>query len=336
MSTVDLRSDTVTRPTAAMKRAMVEAPLGDDVYGDDPTVNALEARVAERAGKEAALFVPSGTMANQIALALHTRPGDAVWMHEDAHPFQWEAAGAAAIAGAQIDPLPGEGGMLTAETLRAHSKKVDPHVAPTALVCVEDTTNRGGGRVWPIEQLDEVSAEAEAMGLPVHYDGARAFNAVVASDQPLARRVRGAATVSLCLSKGLGCPVGSVLCVPADLEQRARRLRKMLGGGLRQSGMLAAAGLHALEHHVQRLADDHARAREIYVALSLAQFQVQTPETNMVFVDVPDATAALAHLREHGVLAGAVGPRTLRLVTHLDVDDAGVERTLAAFESLPR
>jgi len=329
---VDLRSDTVTRPTPAMRNAIANAEVGDDVWGDDPTVNALEQRAAELAGKEAALFVPSGTMANQIAIRVHTRPGDEVLVHEDSHPLNWEAAGAAVIAGVQLRPLPGARGLLDPARVIAAIRHDDPHVAPATLLSVEDTANRGGGTVHPLELLDALAEVAHSRGLVTHLDGARVFNAVVASGIPLARRVRSYDTLSFCLSKGLGCPAGSLLCGPKDLIHVGRRVRKMLGGGMRQAGILAAAGWFALDHHIERLAEDHARAAWLAAGLRDLGLHADDPDTNMVYVHgVPDPVRAVESLRMRGILVGAVGPGTLRLVTHLDIDDVHIEATLQAF-----
>lgn len=334
---VDLRSDTVTRPTSAMRRAIAEAEVGDDVWGDDPTVTALEARAMALTGKEAAVFVPSGTMANQIALRLHTRPGDEVLLHEDSHPLNWEAGGAAVIAGVQLRPLPGARGLLDPDRVAAAVRPQDPHIAPATLLSVEDTANRGGGTVHPLALLDALADTAHTRGLSTHLDGARAFNAVVASGVPLDRRARGYDTVAFCLSKGLGCPVGSLLCGSADAIFLARRVRKMLGGGLRQAGVLAAAGLYALDHHIERLAEDHARASWLAAGLRDLGFHAEDPETNMVFAHSDRGAAGLvALLAARGVRVGAVGPSSLRMVTHLDVDDAGIEWTLAAFHEVLR
>lgn len=332
--TVDLRSDTVTRPTSAMKQAMVEAPVGDDVLGDDPTVQRLEAMAAELAGKEAALFTPSGTMANQIAIKLHTQSGDRVLLHEDAHPFHYETGAAAVISGVQLQTLPGAQGRFTPEAVRAAVRPDNVHYAPDALVCLEDTANRGGGAVWPVAQIDAVCEAASELGLATHMDGARVFNAVVASGVPLDRRVAAVDTLSFCLSKGLGAPVGSLLCGPADLIARGRRIRKMLGGGMRQAGVLAGAGVYALEHHVARLADDHARTARLAEGLVALGYTVVPPETNILYVDVPGAQAVQDALAEAGVLTSATGPDRMRLVVHLDVDDAGIDATLAAFAQL--
>lgn len=331
MPTVDLRSDTVTQPTPEMRRAMFDAPLGDDVLGDDPTVNALEARCAALSGKEAALFVPSGTMANLIAIALHTRPADEVLLHEHSHPFHYEGGGASAFAGVQLHTLPGPRGVIDPRDLRAAIRPDDPHAARSALLCVEDTHNRGGGKVQPLDNTDALCAEARRHGLKTHLDGARIWNAVVQSGVPLDRRARDFDTVSFCFSKGLGCPAGSVLCGTAAAMHEARRLRKRLGGAMRQSGFLAGAASYALDHHVERLARDHANAREVSLGLMIEGFDVETPETNIVQVVVPDAPAFVARLAERGVACFPVGPARVRLVFHLGVDDSAVKPVILAF-----
>lgn len=331
---VDLRSDTVTRPVPAMREAMMRAELGDDVLGDDPTVQALEALAAERAGTEAALFTTSGTMANQIAIACWTRPGDEVLMEAGAHPFNYEAGGAAAIAGVQIRTAEGERGILSPGAVWPLIRRPDPHHAPATLLCLENTSNRGGGTIYPLETLDALCDGARVRGLRTHLDGARVFNAVVASGEPLDRIARGFDSIAFCLSKGLGAPVGSILAGPADFIERARRVRKMLGGGMRQTGILAAAGIYALEHHVERLAEDHARARRLAEGLRALGLRVDPPETNMVYVEIDDAPGASARLEAEGVRCFATAPRRLRLVLHLDVDDAGVERAIAGFAAL--
>lgn len=330
---IDLRSDTVTRPTAAMKQAMVDAPLGDDVFGDDPTVNRLEAIAAVHAGKAAAMFVPSGTMANQIAIRLHTQSGDEVLLEAGSHPYQYESGAAGMISGVLLRPLPGRGGILDPAQIEVNPDNV--HYARTSLLCVEDTHNRGGGTFHTLEQLDGLAAKAKAIRIASHLDGARGFNAAIASGQPLARRAQGFDTVSFCLSKGLGCPVGSLLCGSVDTIARARRIRKMLGGGMRQVGMLAAAGIYALDHHITRLADDHRRARELSMGLLMAGIDVKLPPTNLIYVDVADAGAVQTGLANQGILANATSPTRVRLVVHLDVDDAAVQQTVRAFEKLP-
>ena len=331
---VDFRSDTVTQPTPAMKQAMVDAPLGDDVLGDEPTVQRLEAAMAERAGKQAALYMPSGTMANLVAIRIHTSPGDEVLMHAGAHPFNYEAAGAAAFAGVQTRPLPGERGLLDLAPVAAAIRPEDDHFAPATLLCVEDTANLGGGSVYPLERIDALTALAHDHGLRAHLDGARAFNAVVASGVSLARRARDFDTASVCFSKGLGAPVGSVLVGSAEAMHLGRRMRKLLGGGMRQSGMLAAACLHALDHHVDRLAEDHANAQRLYEGLTALGYAARSPDTNMVYVDVPDGPRWQDLLDEAGVRCFATGPNTLRLVLHLDVATAGVDFALSVFERM--
>jgi threonine aldolase len=331
---VDLRSDTVTRPRPAMKQAMLDAPLGDDVLGDDPTVQALEARAAALSGKEAALFVPSGTMANLLAIRCQTRLGDEVLLHPDSHPYNYEAGGAAAFAGVQLRTLTGPHGRFSPDAVRAAVRGPDPHFAPAALVCVEDTTNRGGGGVWPLEQLDAVGDTAHALGLRAHVDGARVMNAVVASGVPLSRRVKAFDSVAFCFSKGLGAPVGSVLAADVPTITLARRMRKLLGGGMRQSGMLAAAALYALEHHVERLAEDHARAQTLADGLLALGLRAESPETNMVYVGVEAASEWQDALHERGIWCFATAAARLRLVLHHDVTDAGVEATLTAFRAV--
>lgn len=334
MNRVDLRSDTVTRPTDAMRNAMATAEVGDDVLGDDPTVQRLEAVCAERAGKEAALFTPSGSMANLIALTLLTRKGDEVLQEGGSHPFNYEAAGAAAVAGVQIRPLAGDRGLLDVATVEANIRPPNDHFAPATLLTLEDTANRGGGTVYPLDRLDALTALATRRGLRVHLDGARIFNAVVASGIPLARRARSVDTLSFCFSKGLGAPVGSVLCGSREHMVTARRIRKMLGGGMRQSGILAAGALYALEHNVDGLAHDHARAQTLSAGLTALGLTTDPCETNLLYVHVEAAAQVQSELESHGVFCLAVGPATLRLVTHLDVDDAGVAQTLAAFDNV--
>lgn len=334
MSTVDLRSDTVTRPTKGMLQAMFEAEVGDDVFQADPTVNALEARAAELSGMEAALFTPSGTMANQIAIRCWTQPGDEVLMESGAHPYNYEAGAAAAISGVQIRTIPGERGLMEPEEVFSCVRVDDPHFAPATLVCIENTSNRGGGTPYPQSTLDTIAEGGRARGLKVHLDGARVFNAAVATESSLARIVQEFDSVAFCLSKGLGAPVGSLLCGPTDFIHRARRMRKMLGGGMRQAGYLAAAGLYALEHNIDRLAEDHRRARRLAEGLRGLGLKAPPPATNMVYFDMPDAPQAAESVGEQGIQLLAVGPHTIRAVTHLDVDDSGVEAAIAAFASL--
>ena len=336
MNLVDLRSDTVTRPTAAMRAAMMAAPLGDDVFGDDPSVNALQARIAELTGKEAALFMSSGTQSNLCGILAHCGRGDEYIVGQLAHTYRYEGGGAAVLGSVQPQPLlqDAQGRMALAD-IEAAIKPDDPHFARTRLLFLENTWN---GHVMPDAYLAEATALARAHGLATHLDGARVFNAAVASARPgqsALARLRELAdqvdSLSVCFSKGLGAPVGSALCGSRELVARAHRVRKMLGGGLRQSGLLAAAALHALDHHVQRLADDHARAARLADGLrGLPGLSVRSVQTNIVFVDVADGQgpALLEWLRGQGVLAtGLVG---LRFVTHLDVDAAGIDHAIAS------
>lgn len=333
-SVVDLRSDTVTQPTPAMWDAMRSAELGDDVLGDDPTVHRLEARCAELAGKEASLFVPSGTMANLIAIEISTRRGDEVILHEDAHPFHYETAGAAGVAGVQLRLLPGDHGAMDPADLHAAIRHDDPHYPRSSLLCVEDTHNRGGGKVQPLENTRALIEAAKSHGMATHLDGARLLNAVVASGVSLAERAQGFDTVSFCFSKGLGTAAGSILCGDRERMYRARRTRKMLGGAMRQTGVLAAAALHALDHHVSGLADDHRRCREVASALADRGFEVVPPDTNLLVVGVPEAPSVAQRLEGEGIRCLPIAPDKLRLVFHLHVTDADVPRILGAFDAV--
>jgi len=333
---VDLRSDTFTKPTPAMRAAMAAAEVGDDVWGDDPTARALEARAAEVLGKEAALFVPSGTMANQIALLLHCRPGDEVIVGRGAHTRLYESGAGAAWAGVQFAETGAADGTFTADDVDAAALPDDRNLPRTRLIAVENTHNRGGGRVWPRAQVDAVAARARARGLALHLDGARIWNAAVATGVAERELAAPFDTVSACFSKGLGAPVGSVLAGGGADVERARRFRKMLGGGMRQVGILCAAALHALEHHRARLADDHANARRLADGLAgVAGVRVVADEveTNIVIFEVTGLTAPEVARRTEaaaGVRLHAIAPTRLRAVTHLDVDRAGVDRAIAA------
>jgi threonine aldolase len=335
---VDLRSDTVTRPTAAMREAIARAEVGDDVFGDDPTVNALQERIAAMLGKEAALFVPSGTQSNLCALMSHCQRGDEYIVGQMAHTYRWEAGGGAVMGSIQPQPIAHQpDGTLALADIEANIKPDDPHFARTRLLSLENTL---GGKPMPMAYLRDATALARQHGLATHLDGARLFNAAVAMGGDARSNARAMAelfdSVSVCFSKGLGAPVGSALIGSKDLIARAKRVRKMAGGTMRQAGVLAAAALHALDHHVDRLADDHARARRLADGLQgLPGVVVQAPQTNMVFIDLPRerAAAAVAELRARGVLA--TGLYQLRLVTHLDVDDAGIDHAIAVLrESL--
>jgi threonine aldolase len=330
---IDLRSDTVTRPTAAMRAAMAEAPVGDDVYGDDPTVNRLQQVMSERFGFEACLFFPSGTQSNLAALMAHCGRGDEYLVGQDAHTYKYEQGGAAVLASIQPQPLEHEahGGIAIAR-IAAAIKPDDIHFARTRLLALENTI---GGRVLPPDYQRQVTEFAHGRGLRTHLDGARLFNAIVKLGIPERAAVAGFDSVSVCLSKGLGAPAGSVLLGSRELIQAARRWRKALGGGMRQVGILAAAGLYALEHHVARLADDHANAAHLAAGLQQLGLKVTLPQTNIVYVDVPaEQVAPLGqHLAARGIRA-SVAPH-LRLVTHLDISRAAVEAALGAFRDYP-
>ena len=340
---IDLRSDTVTKPTPGMLAAMAAAAVGDDVYGEDPTVNELERRTADLFGKDAGLFVPSGTMSNQIAVRVHCRPQDEILLESTGHIYLWEAGGPAALSGVTCHPIPAPRGILDVALLEGKIQPDDPHSVRTRLVCVENTHNRGGGTVYPIDTVKAVSAWARSNGLAMHLDGARVWNAIVASGVPA--RVWGESfdTVSVCFSKGLGAPVGSALLGPRDLIKQARRVRKLFGGGMRQAGFLAAACLYALDHHVERLAEDHANARLIAAAVrDVPGLELVPPEveTNLVWFEASPsqgtAKDVAGRLREKGVLVSALGDRVLRAVTHLDASRRQCEQAAEAIRSLRR
>lgn len=334
---IDLRSDTVTKPTQGMTAAMFAAPVGDDVYGEDPTVNKLEAAVAERLGKEAALFVPSGTMANQIAVRLHCRPGEELITEETSHVVLWEGGAPAALSGVTVRTLPGDFGRLSVQQLEALHRPDDIHTPPSKLVWLENTHNRGGGTCYSIDSVRAICGWAKREGMARHLDGARLWNAVVATGVPLNVWAAQFDTVSVCFSKGLGAPVGSALAGTKEQITLARRYRKLFGGGMRQAGGLAAACLYAMDHHIDRLADDHANARLIADAVrGVPGFTLTPPvvETNLVWFEV-DRTrhgspqAVTRKLREQGVLMSALGETTVRAVTHLDVTREQCERAAA-------
>jgi threonine aldolase len=335
MRAIDLRSDTVTRPTPAMREAMARAELGDDVFGEDPSVNALETAAAARVGKEAALFVPSGTMANQIAIRLHTHHGEVVLAGQWAHILRYEGGAASALAGVQIATL-GAGGLFDADQVRAAIVPgTNVHWAPTTLLAVENTHNTSGGRVFPLAQIEAAIAVARDAGLATHLDGARLFNAEVATGIPAAQWAASFDTVAFCFSKGLGAPVGSVLCGSRTAIDRARRLRKMLGGGMRQAGGIAAAAHFALEHHVARLAADHANAQRLAEGLQKMGLPVDPwPETNMVMFRVADTMGFLRGANARGVLVLSTDPGRFRAVTHLDVSRDDVEEAITRIATL--
>jgi threonine aldolase len=332
---VDLRSDTVTRPTAAMRRAIAGAVVGDDVFGDDPTVQELEGRIAALTGRDASLYVPSGTMGNQLAIAAQTEPGDEVLVEADSHIFKYEQGALAANSGCLAHLAHGTRGAIAPADLIAAIREEDEHNARLKLVCTENTHNRAGGTIVPLAALRELSEAARTRGVRVHLDGARLWNASVATGVPIREWAACADTMMLCFSKGLGAPVGSILTGPRDVIARARRIRKRWGGGMRQVGVLAAACLHALDHHVERLADDHARAARLAAGWQqLPGVRVSTPDSNIVLVDMADVSVdpqAIADaLEAQGVRVLTFGPRRLRAVTHLDVDDAGIDQAMTA------
>jgi threonine aldolase len=324
---VDLRSDTVTRPTAAMRAAVARAEVGDDLLGEDPTVRALEERVADLFGHQAAVFVPSGTMGNQICLRLQVPSAGELVCDADAHVVTYEGGGAAQHGGIQTRTV--AGGRLDVDAVLAEVRPEGYGTVATSAVSVEQTHNRAGGTVHPLADLQRLREGLRTRGVALHCDGARIWNAHVASGVSLATYGGLFDSLSVCLSKGLGAPVGSLVVTTRELALEARVLRRRLGGGWRQAGLLAAAGLHAVEHHLDRLAEDHARAARLAEALGRP-----APETNLVLLDVPDARTVAMAAADQGVLVGVVGPQRLRLVTHLDVDDAGVEHALAVLRGL--
>jgi threonine aldolase len=327
MKPVDLRSDTVTQPTPAMREAMMRAPLGDDVFGDDPSVNALQERIAALLGKETALFVPTGTMSNLCGLMAHCQRGDEYLVGQMAHTYRWEGGGAAVLGSIQPQPLAQQpDGSIPLADIEAAIKPDDAHFARTRLLALENTW---GGQVLPQAYVDQACALAHGRGLATHLDGARLFNAAVASGRPAAELAAPFDSVSVCFSKGLGTPAGSALVGSRELVARAHRVRKMLGGGMRQAGVLAAAVLHALDHHIDRLAEDHANARRLADGLQgLPGVQCEMPQTNIVFVDVAPERAhgVVDRARAQGVLC--TGLYRLRLVTHLDVSRPDVDRAI--------
>ncbi|UCC48625.1 MAG: aminotransferase class I/II-fold pyridoxal phosphate-dependent enzyme [Gemmatimonadota bacterium] len=336
---VDLRSDTVTRPSPGMRRAIAEAEVGDDVLGDDPTVKHLQERLAALLGKEDALFFPSGTQANQVGILLNTQQGTEAICEANAHIFHYEFAAAATWSGVQLRPVPTDDGLLTAEQARPYIRPPSPHLARTSLICAENTHNMAGGKVMPLEVLRGLRELASEHSLLLHLDGARLWNAAAATGAAPSEYAAQADTVMVCLSKGLGGPIGSALAGSAEAMERAWTLRKRLGGGMRQVGILAAAALYALDHNLPRLPEDHARARRLMESVDgLDGFRVVPPDTNIIMIDIErdDLTPedAVRYLEEQGVRVLATGPRRLRAVTHLDVDDAGIERACEAFRAL--
>jgi threonine aldolase len=327
---IDLRSDTVTRPTEGMRRAMLEAPVGDDVFGEDPTVNRLEEYVADLLGKEASLYAPSGTMTNQIGVQVNTNRGEEVLLHEGSHIFVYEAGAPAMLSSVQLRILPGENGILDPETVRAAVRPDDVHFPRSRLLCLENTHNTAGGKVFPLEDFAAVAGSAKEHGLKVHLDGARLFNAQAATGYPAREWCAHADTVSVCSSKGLGAPVGSLLAGDEETISEARRARKAFGGGMRQAGIIAAASLYAFENNVERLTEDHERARNLAEGLREAGYDAREPDTNLVLVAVDDPPDFLRALARKGVLATPGKPGFVRLCTHLDVGDGDIEIAVEA------
>ena len=336
---IDLRSDTVTKPTDEMRKAMARAEVGDDVYGEDPTVNRLQDMAAAMLGKRFALFVPSGTMANQLAIRSQTQPGQEIIVESKSHVVRYEQGAAGALAGVQLHWVIGERGIMTAEQVEAAIRPNDAHSITTALICIENTHNAGGGTIYPLSTIEKIRALAVKHGIPMHLDGARLFNAVAATTLPPTVYAQHFETVSLCLSKGLGAPVGSLLISNDQrLMDRARRFRRMYGGAMRQAGILAAAGIYALDRHVARLKTDHEHAKKLARQLqhiSTIQIAPQHVETNIVIFNIVDEHRSpaelVAALKEHGVLINAVGGQSYRAVTHLHITDKQIDEAVAVF-----
>jgi len=335
---IDLRSDTVTRPTPGMLEAMYKAPVGDDVFGEDPSVNRLEAMAAELLGMGAALFCPSGTMSNQVAIKAHTQPGDEVICDKTAHVYQYEGGGIAFNSGAQVKLLDGSRGRITAEQVATAINPDDVHKARTSLVCIENTSNRGGGSCYRLEDIQRIREVCDRHGLQLHLDGARLFNALVATGEKAREYGTVFHSISVCLNKGLGCPAGSLLAGTKTFIQRARRIRKVFGGGMRQAGYLAACGIYALENHIDRLATDHAHAQQIAAALQQQPFtaSILPVETNIVIIEIkpPYQPAQIVEkLKSHDIHCIAISPTQIRMVLHLDITPEMVRKVLEVVNS---
>ncbi|MSQ78099.1 MAG: low-specificity L-threonine aldolase [Flavobacteriaceae bacterium] len=336
---IDLRSDTVTKPTPAMLQAMMDAKVGDDVFGDDPTVNELESFSAKLFGKEAALFCTSGTMTNQIAINVHTRPGNEVVCSQYSHIYQYEGGGVASNSGVQVKLLPAERGLLTAKQVLEAINPDDVHLPKTVLVSLENTHNRGGGSVYNPEEIKSIKQVCQAYRLKLHLDGARLFNATTVTGETASESVAHFDSVSVCLSKGLGCPVGSLLLGSKSFIHEARRVRKRYGGGWRQAGFLAAAGLYALNHNIERLKEDHRRAKhlaETLTGLSYVENVMPAETSNVIFTLKPEIDAAVFQqkLTDHGILTVRMGPTGIRFVTHLEIDDAMIEEVCKVMKGI--
>jgi threonine aldolase len=343
---IDFRSDTVTRPTPAMLEAMMKAKVGDDVFGEDPSINELESMSANMFGMEAALFCPSGTMTNQIAIKCHTQPGDEVICDESSHVYQYEGGGIAFNSGASVKLLHGDRGRITAEQVGAAINPDDPHRAHTSLVCLENTSNRGGGSCYDFAEIKKIQSLCKEKNLAFHLDGARIWNALVAKNETAKQYGEAFDSISICLSKSLGCPVGSVLLGKKDFIKKARRVRKAFGGGMRQAGFIAAAGIYALQNNIERLAEDHAHARQIADAILNKSFTkfVLPVETNIIIFELNDGPKGLpgrntapdlvSKLKEQNILGYAISPNRVRLVVHLDISREMVQQTIQIFNQL--
>jgi len=334
---VDLRSDTVTKPSLAMRAAIAKAEVGDDVFGEDPTAQELQRRVADLLGKEAALFVPSGTMANQLGVRAQTHHGDEIIIARTSHQYNYESGGLAAISGVQVNVVDGERGRFRREDIESKVRPDDQHFGPTSLICIENTTNVGGGAIFDLDEIKRIREFACTNSLGMHLDGARLFNACVETNIPAREYAAQFDSVSVCLSKGLGAPVGSVLAGTAEVIRTAHRFRKMLGGGMRQVGILAAAGLYAIEHNIDRLKEDHQRAKRLGDAVtSMGSLKLKWPvDTNFVMIELSDsgmpAVEAVSRLKAEGVGIMNLDSTSLRAVTHLDIDDEGINYAIDAF-----
>ncbi len=336
---IDFRSDTVTRPTPAMLEAMMQAPVGDDVFGEDPSINQLEAMSAALFGMEAAIFCPSGTMTNQIAIKCHTQPGDEVICERLSHVYQYEGGGIAFNSGASIRLVDGSRGRITADQVLESINPDDVHKPATTLVSLENTANRGGGSCYDFADIQAIKVVCLQNKLKLHLDGARLFNALVAKNETCRQYGEVFDTISICLSKGLGTPVGSVLIGPKELIKKARRIRKIFGGGMRQAGFMAAAGIYALEHNVARLADDHQHAQEIAAALKAKDFvgELLPVETNIIIFEVKGRFTSrdlAARMKELGIFVIAISPKQVRIVVHLDITPENVQQTIKVIQSL--
>ena len=338
---IDLRSDTVTKPSKAMRQAIAQAEVGDDVFEDDPTVKKLEQMVAELLGKEKALFVASGTMANEVAIKSWTKPGDEVLLEVDSHIYNYEVGAPSVLCGVQMHTLKGKRGVLTVEQILDHIRPQDIHIPPTTLICLENTHNRAGGTIYPIEEIKKIRKATKPLGIKMHLDGARLWNATVATGVPLDQYARWFDSVSVCLSKGLGAPIGSLITGDSDFIRVARRNRKMFGGGMRQVGIIAAAGIYSIENNFNRLIEDHRNAKALAQGLSKIpkiSVDLESVQTNIVVIDIKESGLevgeALEKLKEKNVLAVPFGKTQIRCVTHLDVNRDDIYKALEVFKQV--